>query len=511
MRAAIYIRVSSERQSEGASPDAQEQDGREYCKSKGYSVVKVYRDTERYRVGKRLVEPSGTRADRPGFRAMISDARKDIFDIIIAWRADRLYRGSRALYDIAILFDETNIEIEGVKEHIDKNTIEIQGWAAKQELKAKADRFFMGVAGRLRDKKKPWCSVPPYGYKYVNKELVINNLEAKWVKKIYDWRIDGKSLSDIRHKLITGGAPQRKAAKIPWAIAEIRKKLLYEPYSTGIMKVNWDGDLYEIPIPQIIDIEKAEAIKEICKKYKAYPCGNMRAKALAPGLVYCAQCNRSMSVLTLHNSGHDYYYYACNMRGNIHEAPPGCAKHNKMGRVDAIIWEKVERFLSEPARMDEAILNRIKYLQAQEIDAKAEVERLLIELDNLTMERQKVISWARREIITEDDLEFQLAALQDTGRELQSELTEKRMLAENNSERLLEVANQFMEQIKDGWELATKEPENHKEAELQFQLRKKIVEVLVSRVDIYEDKSIKVSGEIALQNDLCVSNQPSRW
>src|SRR5919198_1004256 len=100
-RAAIYIRLSSEKQAvsknangdleEKASPKMQEADCREYCQSHGFEIVEVYRDVERYRVGKRLVEPSGTRADRPGLKRMLADARAGKIDVIVAWREDRLY------------------------------------------------------------------------------------------------------------------------------------------------------------------------------------------------------------------------------------------------------------------------------------------------------------------------------------------------------------------------------------------------------------------------------------
>src|SRR5512138_3218674 len=107
-RAAIYIRVSSEGQAKErakakdgepeakTSPVAQERECREYCEQHGYIVVEpVYRDIKKYQVGKRLVEPSGTRADRPGLKQMLADARAGNFDVIVAWREDRLYRGYR--------------------------------------------------------------------------------------------------------------------------------------------------------------------------------------------------------------------------------------------------------------------------------------------------------------------------------------------------------------------------------------------------------------------------------
>ena len=85
-RAVIYVRTSSEQQAEKCSPIEQETDCRRFAEQQGLVVVNVYRDIERYRARNKLVEPSGTRADRSGLLAMIEDASRDEFDVIIAWR-----------------------------------------------------------------------------------------------------------------------------------------------------------------------------------------------------------------------------------------------------------------------------------------------------------------------------------------------------------------------------------------------------------------------------------------
>lgn len=83
-RAIIYIRTSSETQGEKSSPVEQEVDCLHLAQEKEFSVVRVYRDVERYRVGNKLVDPSGTRSDRPGLQAMLKDATRDEFDVILA-------------------------------------------------------------------------------------------------------------------------------------------------------------------------------------------------------------------------------------------------------------------------------------------------------------------------------------------------------------------------------------------------------------------------------------------
>ena len=92
--AAIYVRVSSERQGEKVSPQEQEEACRKYAGAQGYIVVGVYKDIERYRVRGKLVEPSGARSDRPGLHQMIVDGKKGFFDVLIAWKEDRLIEAS---------------------------------------------------------------------------------------------------------------------------------------------------------------------------------------------------------------------------------------------------------------------------------------------------------------------------------------------------------------------------------------------------------------------------------
>jgi DNA invertase Pin-like site-specific DNA recombinase len=118
-RAAIYIRTSPETQGGKSSPDEQEVDCQMLAKQKGLQVVCVYRDLEKYRVGNRLVEPSGSRSDRPALQAMLKDASKDKFDVILAWREDRLHRGIRAMLTVLETVQDYKIDILLAKEIFD--------------------------------------------------------------------------------------------------------------------------------------------------------------------------------------------------------------------------------------------------------------------------------------------------------------------------------------------------------------------------------------------------------
>ncbi len=115
-RAVIYVRTSSEQQGEKNSPVEQEADCRAFAEQQGLVVVNVYRDIERYRVKNKWVEPSGTRYDRPGLLAMLRDAADDQFDIILAWREDRFYRGMRAMLLVLETIQQNKLTIMLAKE-----------------------------------------------------------------------------------------------------------------------------------------------------------------------------------------------------------------------------------------------------------------------------------------------------------------------------------------------------------------------------------------------------------
>jgi DNA invertase Pin-like site-specific DNA recombinase len=93
-RVALYIRVSTEEQAEeGWSVDAQERALREFCKAKGWEIVQVYKDE-----GK-----TGTNVNRPGFQAMLRDARDGKFEAIVVHKLDRF---SRNLVDVLMTLDD---------------------------------------------------------------------------------------------------------------------------------------------------------------------------------------------------------------------------------------------------------------------------------------------------------------------------------------------------------------------------------------------------------------------
>lgn len=492
-RAAIYVRVSSERQADRVSPAAQEADALAYCERGGYTVVDVYRDIEKYRVGGRMVEPSGTRADRPQLRRMLADAGAERFDVMIAWREDRLYRSYRPMMDVMDCLEETGVDIELVKETFDKQMMGGKVWVARMELDAKHDRLMMGLAGRL-EKRKVLNQPPAYGYRRSadGNSWEVEEREACWVKRICQWYAEGVSVHEIRRRLRAAGAAQRRGPGV-WHISILRNILGNETYHTGTLTYHLEGETYKIFVPAIITPELAERIRARKAQYQKYPAGNLQVQALAAGKVYCQGCGIRMSVSTLTvrqpKKTYTYLRYRC---GYFNYHNPGCANKMNVEHVDAEVWRKVWSVFESEGEFERLVEARIAELRAQEVDAEAEVDRLGALFDDLLVKRQQIISWAQDGKISEADMVLRLGGMDLEKIELERERDQWQLAAGKGAERLVEVLEMYRQDVLKGRGAINARPSTPSQAAAQFAARRKFVDTLVTRVDVAEDKTVKV-------------------
>ena len=147
-----------------------------------------------------------------------------------------------------------------------------------------------GGSGRLAAG-KVWGFTPPYGYDY-DKETeswVINEDEAQWARRVWQWFGEDVSIRQIRQRLIAAGVKQKgkKPRRHVWSFSSIRKILDRDEYYTEDVIVKWDGMDYKIAVPPIIDRAIYQAVKDRLARYKSYPAGNKKQYFLAAGLVYC--------------------------------------------------------------------------------------------------------------------------------------------------------------------------------------------------------------------------------
>ncbi|QNI31166.1 recombinase family protein [Alloacidobacterium dinghuense] len=103
-RAALYMRVSTLDQ----HPETQLYELRQMAQQRGFHIVEEYTD-----------RISGAKARRPGLDALMRDARRGRFDVILVWASDRIARSVKHLLDLLDEFNRLNIEFVSFREQID--------------------------------------------------------------------------------------------------------------------------------------------------------------------------------------------------------------------------------------------------------------------------------------------------------------------------------------------------------------------------------------------------------
>jgi len=103
-RAAIYCRVSTADQ----HPETQLYDLREMAKQRGYQIVREYSDVI-----------SGAKSKRPGLDALMADARRRKFDVVLVAAFDRIARSTRHFLEVLDALNHLGIEFVSFRENID--------------------------------------------------------------------------------------------------------------------------------------------------------------------------------------------------------------------------------------------------------------------------------------------------------------------------------------------------------------------------------------------------------
>ena len=103
-RAAVYLRVSSVDQ----HPETQLLDLRQMAAQRGYQVVQEYTD-----------RISGAKARRPGLDALMADARRGRFDVVLVWASDRIARSVKHFLEVLDELNRLGIEYISLRENID--------------------------------------------------------------------------------------------------------------------------------------------------------------------------------------------------------------------------------------------------------------------------------------------------------------------------------------------------------------------------------------------------------
>jgi DNA invertase Pin-like site-specific DNA recombinase len=465
-RAAIYVRVSSERQAaeDRVSPRVQLEDCRTLAKQRGYVIVAEFSDVRKYRLRGRLVEPSGTRKDRPGYLELLRLARRGDIDVILAWKEDRLYRGLYAAVPLSEVLDERGdgLRVELVKEMFDRKMLGIKASIGKLEVDNIRERMIMGRSARLDESRVPGGPTR-YGYRRSpDDQNIVDDDEAAIVRQIFHWYLDGIPLMEMRRRLNASGTPPRTGGV--WSKATITK-ILYvgDFYAMGQYTTTLEGKTYTIACPPIINRDTWHRACERRKKNRVYPGRNVKEDYLCRGLVSCP-CGWLWSARTVRRKGGlmtKAGYYACprpaHQPDRVH---PDCPKTIGSGKLDEFVWRYVKGLLLHPDALHRAIDVKLAELEAREGDLDGDIARAERRLEEMDDERQWIIRMGRLKQLTEKDMSVQLAELEFERFAVEKQLADLKVATavHEKARALKKWADEYLAEISRGLAILDRDP-----------------------------------------------------
>lgn len=353
MQTAIYARVSTEEQaSEGFSIHAQKDKLTKYAELNDWDIVDYYVDDGIS--GKNLTE-------RPEVSRLIKDVESGKITNVLVYKLDRLTRSVKDLIYLIELFDKNNCTFNSQTEKIDTSNavgrmfVKIIGIFAEFERENLAERVSFGYEQKTKEGNYTNCN-GVFGYDYIigKGKLKVNNEEAKYVKRIYDWYINGDSMLKIAGKMKEFNVPTKRGGK--WNQSTIASILTNPLYIGNVRYGTNKKNGFEVVgknITPLISKDLFYSVQELIQKRRKF-----KTKKYSSDDTYyfkvlkCSKCGGKLHARQQIQSNKKYITYQCNGRNN-HSCDAKGFSHYKMEEAFLKYLDTVEDFEYNDEVLDE--------------------------------------------------------------------------------------------------------------------------------------------------------------
>ena len=324
MQTAIYCRVSTEEQAtEGFSIHAQKDKLTKYASINDWNIVDYYVDDGIS--GKNLTE-------RPEVTRLIEDVKKGKIKNVLIYKLDRLTRSVKDLIYLIELFDKNNCTFNSQTEKIDTSNavgrmfVKIIGIFAEFERENLAERVTFGYEQKTREGNYTNCN-GVFGYDYIigKGKLKLNKNEAEYVRKIFNWYLEGESMLKIAKKLKDLNVPTKRGGH--WNQSTIYSILTNPLYIGNVRYGVGRKNGFEVSGKNIIPIINKELfnnVNNLMKKRKKFQTRKYSSDdTYYSKVLKCSLCGSKYYARQQLQSGKKYITYQCNGHNNNSCNAPG--------------------------------------------------------------------------------------------------------------------------------------------------------------------------------------------
>jgi site-specific DNA recombinase len=403
----IWIRVSTEDQAKGESPQHHEARAREYAKFNGWTVREVYD----------LAGVSGkTVMEQPEAKRMLADIRRGHITGLIFSKLARLARNTKELLEFSDIFRQHNADIISLQEKIDTSSpagrlfYTMIAAMAQWEREEIADRVNASI--KIRAKLGKNLGGPaPFGYAWKGNKLVLNPNEAPIRKLMYELFAQNKRRKGVARLLNQAGYRTRKGAKFTDTTVV---RLIQDTTAKGIYRANhtyrdgkgkllakpeseWTHTSVEGVVPEDL-WNQCNAILEQRKGRRPFGPKSVR---LFAGLLYCG-CGQKMYVFVRSPK------YVC----------PKCRNKIPIEDMEAIFRDELKNFFVSKDKINQHLASANENLA----EKKRRVEAHNRQIEKVHAEMRKTYQLYQADQITPEGFGKIYKPLEEQERELALEL-----------------------------------------------------------------------------------------
>jgi site-specific DNA recombinase len=452
--AAIYARVSSDRQKENHTIASQVTALVEYADKHQYIVPPEWRfEDEGF---------SGATLQRPGLEALRDLAAAGQIEAVLIYSPDRLSR--KYAYQVLLIEELSRCGVEVIflkspsgETPEDQLLLQFQGMIAEYERAQIAERARRGKRYGAQQGSVNVLAGAPYGYRYVKKsegsdayyqvieseaevvrmafevytrqDLSVNAIARLLNQRQIPTRTGGGSWDSstiwgmLRNPAYCGracfgktGIASRKRVRI-WR----KRKGLAGPNSRNHEQPRQEW--IEIPVPALISEETFLLAQEQMQKNKQHSPRRTLEPTLLQGILVCEHCGYSFYRTSNRSPRQKIYYYRClgsdayrHLKGALCDCKP-----IRQDYLDAAVWAEIIRLLEDPELIKTELNRRLE--TARNTDpARRKADSLQRERVRLTNKMERLITAYQEELISLDELRRRMPELRKQQQAVQSEL-----------------------------------------------------------------------------------------